>query len=200
MLIIGSNGWADVRELFYVLNETIDYVVMRNFEPLPDEYFLGSHGDIDILVDSLKDAVWITKAEPIFKESHRVHMNIKINNENIPFDIRHVGDDYYDENWQKNILLHRKFNKHKGICIPNAENHFYTLLYHGLIQKWNIKEEYVNKLIEIFPGFSKIKTNESKMADLLGSWMNDKKYKVTKAEPSVVFNEEEVKKVKEFIE
>ena len=191
--IVGSNGWDNISQLFYVLNSTIPYVVMRNFEPLPENYFFKSHGDIDILVNNLKDAAWILKAEPIFPEPHRVHMNVKINNEKIPFDIRYSGDNYYDKKWQNNILSHRVFNK--GFYIPDEENHFYTLFYHGFIHKGRIKPEYIEKLIEIDNKFEEDSTSYDRMSLILRSFLIENGYEVTRPEPSVFFNEENANRI-----
>ena len=30
--IVGVDGWKDLDQLFYVLNNTVDYVILRNFE------------------------------------------------------------------------------------------------------------------------------------------------------------------------
>ena len=32
---IGVDGWESLEKLFYVINETVQYVVLRNFESLP---------------------------------------------------------------------------------------------------------------------------------------------------------------------
>ena len=37
--LIGHNGWKDMRQLLYVLNGTMKYVVMRNFEDMPDQMY-----------------------------------------------------------------------------------------------------------------------------------------------------------------
>jgi hypothetical protein len=33
--LVGANGWESLKQLFYVMNSTIDYAVLRNHEPLP---------------------------------------------------------------------------------------------------------------------------------------------------------------------
>ena len=54
-------------------------------------------------------------------------------------------------------------------------------------------------MIEILPIFEEIKDDKDKMIDVLGTYLNERQYKVTKAEPSVVFNEDVAKKVGERI-
>ena len=46
------NRFSSLKDLFSKLSDTgIKYVVMRNFELLPDEFKIDEHGDIDILVE-----------------------------------------------------------------------------------------------------------------------------------------------------
>ena len=49
------------------MNSSLDYVVMRNFEYLPDNRFSKEHGDIDFLVKDLDQAVYITNAQRLQK-------------------------------------------------------------------------------------------------------------------------------------
>jgi predicted Ser/Thr protein kinase len=63
----------------------------------------------------------------------------------VPFDFRHVGDNYYDIQWEKNILKNRVLEK-SLFYIPNNEEQFYSLLYHAYIQKNEIKADYIPKL------------------------------------------------------
>lgn len=146
---IGVDGYNNIEEFFYVLNNSIAYCVLRNFECLPHEYTLEGHGDIDLLVDDLNYIKYLTLAKPVYPHlSYRVHYTIKIDNKEIPFDFRYVGDDYYDVNWQKNILdTSVWFNE--IIKVPNDVNYFYTLLYHAYVQKKSVKPDYHVRLKDL---------------------------------------------------
>lgn len=143
---LGVGGYNHISDLFYVLNNTISYVVMRNFEPLPNAYTLEGHGDIDLLVESLNYVVYLTDAQPVFPEfDYRVHYRIPIDGQMIPFDFRFLGDDYYDLKWQKNMLDTKTV--YNGIVqVPNAGQYFYSLVYHAYIHKREVSDDYKRRL------------------------------------------------------
>lgn len=139
--IVGVPTWNSVEELFFVLNNTVDYVVMRNFECLPEEYHVEGHGDIDLLVEDLNYMKYLTGAKAVFPESYRVFHKIDIADEKVPFDFRFVNDNYYDKKWQLDILKNRAYCD-RGFYTPNLENHFYSLLYHAYVQKLHVSDDY----------------------------------------------------------
>lgn len=141
---IGVGGFENIQQLFYLLNNTIQYCVLRNFECLPSEYTVEGHGDIDLLVENKNYISYLTHAKQIFKEPYRVYHTIKINGDDVPFDFRHIGDNYYDTSWEANILKTRK--KEKCFYIPNSENLYFSLLYHAYVQKPHVKQDYFPKL------------------------------------------------------
>ena len=141
---IGVGGFENIQQLFYLLNNTIQYCVLRNFECLPSEYTIEGHGDIDLLVENKNYISYLTHAKQIFNEPYRVYHTIKINGDDVPFDFRHIGDNYYDASWEANILKTRK--KEKCFYIPNSENLYFSLLYHAYVQKPHVKQDYLPKL------------------------------------------------------
>lgn len=185
--LIGHSGWESISQMFYVLNNTIDYIVMRNWQPLPKEFTLAGHGDIDLLVDNLNDAVYILKANPVFPEAHRVHFKVKIGTEHVPFDLRYVGDNYYDINFQKDMLKHK--TNIRGFNIPNDYYHFYSLLYHAFIHKHNIKDDYKVTLSNMVENCKPTDFTPEYAAGVLREFLRGHDYSVTRAEPSVRFNE-----------
>lgn len=142
---VGVNGYKDIQQLFYVLNNTIKYCVLRNHEPIPDQYTVAGHGDIDLLVENKNYIAYLTLAKQVLPHWYRVYHRIKIGNTIVPFDFRAVGDAYYDEPWQQDILASRVFTKNL-FYVPNPENQFYTLLYHAYVQKLEVKPDYFPKL------------------------------------------------------
>ena len=146
---IGVDGWESLEKLFYVINETVQYVVLSNFETLPTKYFSEEHGDLDLLVNDLDQLVYITNAIKVHKENYRCHYKIKIKNDYIYFDFRSVGDNYYDENWQINILKNR-VKSINSFYVPTNEDYFYSLVYHALIHKKRISKDYPSKIENIF--------------------------------------------------
>ena len=134
---------------FAFLNENINYVVLRNFEYLPDNFRSEEHGDIDILTDDLEKLVLITGAKKVFNKSFRVQYEITINNENVLFDFRYVGDQYYCLPWEKNILKTKVLYKN-CFFVMDDENLKYSLLYHALVNKYKIAEDYKKKINILF--------------------------------------------------
>ena len=49
--LIGHDGWNDMKQLLYVMNSTVNYVILRNFEGMPTEF---DYHDVDILVNDEK--------------------------------------------------------------------------------------------------------------------------------------------------
>jgi hypothetical protein len=166
--LIGCAQWPSLTELFNALNHAnIEYVVLRNFDGMPENYYSESHGDIDLLVNcDPKEVAFVINASPVFKQKYRVHYKVNIDNESIRFDIRHVGDNYYDKHWEKTILKNRIF---KGsFFIPCTEDLKYSLLYHALIHKKNIANDYNLKLSKMGFTLDNYKDDLQKFMEIKG--------------------------------
>ncbi|MFD1628612.1 protein kinase domain-containing protein [Pseudopedobacter beijingensis] len=177
---LGFNGFNQIEDLFYLLNNTIQYCVLRNFECLPNEYTLEGHGDIDLLVENLNYIVYLTNAKPVFPDkNYRVHYTIKIDKEDIPFDFRYLGDGYYDVNWQ-NEILNTSIFFNNCIKTPNEINHFYSLLYHAYVQKHTVKEDYKIRLKKIAENASlKYGNDQTENENILHHFMVKQGYEYT---------------------
>ena len=174
------------------LNKCIDYVVLRNFGSFPYEYDLTEHGDIDFLVSDLEEAAHVLNARKVFPESYRVHYSINVNGSSVPIDLRSLDDEYYDPYWSRDILQSRVFNC--GFFIPNDEQHFYSLLYHALIHKKILSEDY-NATLKSLAGNIGLDTYSSEEAlEILNKFMRDKNYLYTRPEDqSVYFSWDKIK-------
>ncbi len=196
----GHDGWRDLRHLFYVLNSTLEYVVLRNFEPFPDKYYADEHGDIDILVRDFKDARFVLNAKPVFSARHRVHVTVPIASEDVRFDLRYVGDGYYDSRWQDNMLNTRVLQAN-CFYTPTTDNHFFGLLYHALVQKPAIAEDYGKRLIaasgEVGLSIGTHKLDQTKAMNAIASLLKKRKYYITQPiDKSVYVNMNTVKYAK----
>jgi hypothetical protein len=145
--LVGANGWKSFDELFKILNLTVNYVVLRNFDNL-EEQLTSKHSDVDMLVEDRDLVIDMLNAKETTKIPYRAQYNVIIDNKKINFDIRYIGDDYYDKFWEMDILETKVINK-KGFYIPNDNHHFYSLIYHALIHKKCVSEDYIEKFIEI---------------------------------------------------
>lgn len=175
-------GWSSIEELFYALECNLKYVVLRNFENLPGEYTYGEHGDIDLLVDNLELALKVSGAEYVKNE---VHYRILIKGEYVHFDFRHLGDGYYDEKWQSAILSN-SLDKN-GFRSPSLEDYFFSLIYHCLIHKSEVKKDYVIRLQEYAKMLNIKLFSPDKMVALLDKYMQEKEYRVTLPQDKSVF-------------
>lgn len=147
--ITGAHGWTDLHELFYTLNATTDYVVLRNYEMLPQQFSPELHGDIDLLTDDYQNMQFILNAHPVFNEKHRVQNWTMVGGQKVLFDIRYCGDDYYCHKFEQDLLDCRKLND-KNIYVPDDKLSFYSLIYHALIHKQKIAVDYYDKIYALF--------------------------------------------------
>lgn len=178
----GLNAWDSLDTLFYVLGRSVN-LVLRNFEYLPDKFSTGEHGDIDLLVDDYDEAVRALSGKKVFTEKYRVHYCTRVGSELVYFDLRHVGDKYYCTEWEKDMLMNR-CNSGRGFYIPSRENYRWSLMYHALIHKPQVSDEYRHKLGELFDFPEEDYVNELK------KFLDAHNYSITCPEDlSVYFNE-----------
>jgi len=145
--IAGSDGWESIQELLYVLNHTCKYVVLRNFEEFPDNIQMGAHSDIDILCQDYMTTKMIINGKESTRRPYRVQNIVKIGNSYVNVDLRYSGDNYLDRKWEEDILSNRVL-QNKGFYSPNEIDYLYSLLYHALIQKIVISDDYVVRIKE----------------------------------------------------
>lgn len=136
-------------DFFDFLNKNCCYLVLRNWDNLLDDSIYGKgHEDIDILCDSLESFIKLTKANRVHKENKRDNYIVTFGNSVIRIDARWVGDGYYPIEMEKRLLADRRVNK-QNIFIPNEEGYYYSLLYHALVQKRELSDEYSFKLNDV---------------------------------------------------
>ncbi|MDQ0255367.1 hypothetical protein J2S74_002749 [Evansella vedderi] len=189
--IVGANGWWSMEHLLTVLNRTTKYVILRNYEGLPHKYTVNSHGDVDLLTNDLNNMALITNGKKVFPKSYRVHYKVKVANEDVYFDFRYVGDNYYDSTWEESILENRIYHPN-GFYIPNETDYFYSLLYHALVHKRKIAEDYKEKLIYLSNKLDLHLDDEdfktpTVLMKILESYLREKGYRYTKPKDRTVF-------------
>lgn len=144
--LVGAAGWKDLRQLFVVVNDAQEYLVMRNFEGLPDHAGDGGHDDIDLLTASSIDLAYVLNARKVYPQAHRVHYAAMVGGREVRFDLREPGDCYYDEAWQR-AMLQRRCRCPAGFYTPSAHDYFYSLLYHALVHKPAVAPDYAQRLV-----------------------------------------------------
>lgn len=136
--------FSSVEDVFHVLNEHTRYAVLRNWEGWPEAWTSMEHEDIDILTDDYYKTLLLLGARPVFPQNYRVHHLVEVGDGAIPFDVRYVGDGYYDQRWQQDLLDRRV--EQDGFYRLSDEDYFWTLLYHGVFHKRGLSPEYKNRL------------------------------------------------------
>mgnify|MGYP005639117683 CR=1 FL=1 len=144
--LVGTNGWENLNELLYVLNSTTNYVILRNFEQFPDKFNSKEHEDLDILTDDMFQIQYILDQRNFAGNNVKDNPTLKIDNKKILFDVKYVSGRYYDEKWSRDIL-DRRILSSKGFYIPCVKDHFYSLLYHMIIHKSKLSDNYIDRLV-----------------------------------------------------
>ena len=195
--LVGSNGFDSVSEMFYVLNNCTNYAILRNYETLPDEIYVNEHNDIDLICESRENVAYALNATKAQEEDYRVQYHVKVKGRQANFDLRYIGDKYYDCDLEKAMLQHRIYND-KGFYTLSEEYYFYTLLYHAVIHKRIFSNDYIKKLDELNIDIEEF--NLKGLINQLDTWMIKNKYIIEKPnDSSVYFNLDNLKYVSKLI-
>ena len=174
--LLGANNWESMVQFFSTITKVCNYVILRNHEFLPYDFFENDK-DIDLLCDDLLIFAIVGNCT---KRSKGISgFQTTIENQLVPIDIRFVGDDYYDISWEKEMLKNSKiFNN--VVKILSNDDLFFSLLYHALLQKKEIKDKYIQFFTEeIKYREIKFKNNYSRREQfiiILKQYMDSKHY------------------------
>ena len=125
----------DILQFFSYMNDiAFPYVVLRNFEELPQSVTVGGHGDLDLLVYDLEHWMEIFPQAVRVHPSPRVQFILPIGESNVYIDVRHIGDDYYPQEFEQAILDSREWNP-RGFYTPNPLHFRIALAYHVVHHK-----------------------------------------------------------------
>tara|TARA_B100000029_G_scaffold133968_1_gene128113 strand:- start:11890 stop:13170 length:1281 start_codon:yes stop_codon:yes gene_type:complete len=179
---LGTNGWRSINELFYFLNGSVNYVILRNFDGIEKFEF----NDIDILSEDEKIRYLLDGNFSLYGDNIST-MELTIDNKPVKFDFRYLkNQNYVDEKWLKNILKRREFHP-SGFYIPCNEDYFYSLLHHAIVHKGIIsdkKQELLNNLSNDI-GLDSINHNmfsdHDKSKHLLKNYMKQMGYRDSKS-------------------
>ncbi len=177
------SNFQEVLNILHVNN--VKYLILRNFDNLltPDMYQDG-HGDVDLLCEDSEllaktiGAKYFLRKDGSLRED-KTHYYITINGVRVSIDMRVVGDNYYCEQWQKDMLDTRIF--HNGFYIMTPENLFYSLIYHAILQKSSLSNDYNTRLNEMKNSFFGMQEtyDETKFIKVLEDFMRAKNYTYT---------------------
>lgn len=131
-----------IKEFFSRLHDVdFHYVVIRNFENLPNDVKLGEHSDLDILCYDLEHFMEVMPmAEPCYPLP-RVRMKVPIADSFIYCDIRSIRDGYFPDDFARAMLVTREWNDN-GFYTPNPVHHRLALVYHAVHHKNYVADDY----------------------------------------------------------
>jgi len=177
--------------MFHHLNAiNLSYVVSRNHESHGNIDFMGH--DIDFMVTDYNATVAALGALPSSLRATElggggVRHTVLIGGKAVDVDVRYVGDRYVDPNWMRDILRNRVLMN--GIFFMEAEDYFYSLLYHVLIQKPQVGLAYKSLLMKMTTNstvLSRLAGNRSDQCQLLIGFMKDRGYISPKSDDATV--------------
>ena len=170
--ITGADGWNDLSELFYVLSNTVDYVVLRGKNELLQNKFTNEHRDIDILTSDYLNVKYVINGTSSCNK-YRPHERIMIGGYDYYLDLWQTQKNYFDPDWCKNMMETRV--RIGNYWFLDSTNELYVLLYHCLIYKNNIADDYKEFIEE---RLSKISKCNADLYELLIEFLADHKYEI----------------------
>lgn len=173
-------------DVFHTLNAVhgLQWLVLRNFEDMPDHALRDDHQDIDLLVSDFYatkaalDADAAVDSHRLEDGGYRVLQTVMVGGVPTLFDFRHVGDQYYDRAFQVDMLQQRR--RYQMFYVPTRENHLFSLLYHGLIHKRTLSPTYER----VFRRYG-LSLDRGWLRELLDGFMHTRGYTYVRPEPSV---------------
>ena len=137
-----QHNWNNTSELFEQLNKQCNYLILRNYECMDQQdIFTDGHEDIDFLCEDQQQMVSLLDARPRHRYDNKVQYVILIGGKFVKIDLRHTGDAYYDPLWEQRMLKNRVLHPF-GFYVMNREDYFYSLIYHSILQKKFLSEDY----------------------------------------------------------
>lgn len=177
------NDFNRIQEVFDILHkEQIEYAILRNYSNLlNDDIYMDGHGDIDLICSDSKKIVAALNAYSNDSQirdglGNGTHYFIILKGEKVSLDLRHIGDDYYCEKWQRDMLTTKVWKD--GFYVLNDQHHFFSLIYHAILQKPRLSEEYRARLkkMGIAAGIHITSTETPFFMNLLEKYMRDENY------------------------
>lgn len=178
--------FSSFQEVLDILHANdVQYLILRNFDNLlTPEMYQDGHGDVDMLCEDSEFLADTIGAKYFIKKNgelraDKTHYYITIDGKRVSIDMRVVGDNYYCEQWERDMLSTRVMNN--GFYVMNNEHQFYSLIYHAILQKPFLSDEYKERLNAMKHDFLKSETafGEADFIRILQDFMRTKGYAFT---------------------
>ena len=190
-----EKGWPNLRNLFYILGETVPYVLLQADEALGESAGSDPAGPIDLIVADKKHFVAVTGAVKLSSNPYDTEYVLDVGGRAVRLDVHEPGDGYLDPSLARG-LIDRGVQTTDGIRVPVPEERFYALLYHALIHSSEITPSYQTCFSCAAPSagiadFAKrfAEQGNTYLKKLLSAWLTQKGYAYYRPLNSkVVFN------------
>ena len=146
--LLGAEGWNSVEEVFYALNNTVKYVVLRNFEELSQHI----DSSIDILTEDRETLIRLLNPPKVNLFLSREQVKVNVGGQQIQWNVRYVGDNYYCLPWEQNMLRDRVLTP-GNVYALNKEHHFYSFIYHTIIHDKKLEPDSYAKAARLLESF-----------------------------------------------
>lgn len=178
--LAGTGGWPSLKALFTHLLLSVDYAVLRNFDELPAALPVGD-ADVDALCRSPQEFAAAANARALVDQCGKFSCVTEVAGLPLQFDLRSIGDNYYDTRWQVDMLARTQLH---GSCVLTLalDDYFFSLLYHAKVHKMQVKDIYRQRLTQIASalGLSQLEgidlTADDVAAELLAGFLVANRY------------------------
>ncbi len=188
----GAEGWRSWNELFSILNYCSNYLILRDFEAILSQQPIE---ELEFLCDNYQSLASTANIQQ--DQSSPFRGTLVVSEQVKHINIRFVGDGYFANSWEKDLLNRRSMNQR--VYTPCTEDFFFSLLYYTRVYQKQPNEYYEQTLRELaevlsFDWFPSDKVSDDKyFAAILSGYMRAKKYyyeqpfdSMLKVNPSVI--------------
>ena len=187
--IRGYDGWKDFDNFFSFINESSNYLILRNYNNF--ESMDIENVDIDFLTSD-KDFMHHINGTKKHNDKDRVAYTIKVGSKKYSADVRFLSDNYYDFKWGQHMLDSKI--RYESFFIPDPVNEFYSLLYHSLIHKNELSDKYSDRLLSLSENIDldidrSLILDRGLLLDVLNNFLAEKQYSIVRPDDfSVQYN------------
>lgn len=175
------------RKIFDIIKDE-QFLILRSFSDLKND--LEGGGDIDMLCKDKKSLISHYEYRALSKDTNCYNYSITVDDETVELDLRCIGDNYYDSKWEADMLSNRI--EYENFYAISDENYLYSMIYHSLVHKFEIKEKHISAIKE-YVDFN----STDELFDILAVFMNEKGYGVVRPlDMGVEYNKSNAKKLK----
>lgn len=173
--LVGTLGWESFEQLFYILNQCSDYIVLRNHQNINLKYFKNNSGDIDILSKDSMETKFILGD---LKNVKNNHSKVLIDESIVLFEVDQYGTNLICKDWEDEIFGTKIKSNH--IYHPTKDNEMYLLIYHALFFKNKLEDKHIKRILERYPEhFSSRDTLEIDLIKKLKNFLQKNDFKIT---------------------